>query len=388
MTRSLLILLCVGNVTLCSCSQQGFKWHPSAIRLQTSGAAVDGEWCRNYFIVLATIDGQGPFRLLLDTGAAISLLDDDAATQLGSRVSGSALNMTGGGGASVAAAGQVRIGRLVSGAVTLLDFDMAIHDLARFEPFFGTLDGVLGHSAFNGSTFTIDYPSRTVTVTNEALDPDAPRQENEAWFETGSARPHIVVIVAGRPVRVLVDSGSGGGFDFRMFDELPRSDKDRPSHASLALDRLVVSRAARLNGELRIGPIVFDAPAIGSEPSSSKLGTQVMSKFRWTFDTRTKLIRIDGGPKRIAPHPVTNLGFVGSRKLNAIQVVHVAQDSVTYANGLRQGDQVVAINGVAVEQFSCEGMRRAIERATPVVLTIQRDGEHIPVEAQPYTVVP
>ncbi len=349
---------------------------------------MDGEWCNDYFLILATIDGHGPLRLLLDTGAAISLLDDDAAKRIGVRVSSSSLGMTGGGGAAVAAAGQASIGRLDSGEVKLRDFDMVIHDLARFEPFFGPLDGVLGFSALRGSTFTIDYPARTVTVTNEALDRNAPRQENEAWFETGTSRPHILADVAGRQVRVLVDSGSGGGFDFKMFDELPRSSDDRPSHASLALDRLVLARAARLNGQLRIGPIVFDAPAIGSDPSSSKLGTQVMSKFRWTFDTRRKLIRIDSGPVRIEPAPVTNLGFVGSRRLDEIQVVHIAQDSATYANGLRVGDRVTAINGVAVELFSCAGMREAIERATPVVLTIKRKGRRVSVEAHSYNVVP
>ena len=388
MSRPLSILLFACLTLLCSCSTRGFKRNPSAIHLHAPPAAMEGEWCKDYFMVLATIEGQGPFRLLLDTGAAVSLLDDDAAARLGSRILGSSLVMTGGGGASLAAKGQVRIERLVSGDVTLMDFDMAIHDLAKFEPILGPLDGVLGYSALMGTTFTIDFPGRTVSATNESLDPDAPRQNDEAWFKFATSRPHIEANVAGRPVAVLVDSGSGAGFDFETFKSLPRSGGDRPSHASLNLDRLVVTRSARLSGKVRLGPIVYDAPAIGSVPSGSKIGTQVMSEFRWTFDTSKGLIRIDEGPLLVEPEPLINLGFVGSIEPGAIRVAHVAHESATHGNGLREGDRVVAINGVAIELFSCEGMRKAIDRATPAVLSVERDGKRFSIEAQSYTVVP
>ncbi|MGB0714485.1 MAG: aspartyl protease family protein [Phycisphaerae bacterium] len=339
-------------------------------------------------MVLATIEDQGPFRLLLDTGAAVSLLDDDVASRLGSRVSPSSMNMRGGGGRTVAASGQVRIGRLVSGGITLQDFDMVIHDLARFDPILGPLDGVLGYSAFRGTTFTIDYPGRTVTATNERLDSDAPRQDDEAWFEFGTSRPHIVADVADERIVMLADSGSGAGFDLEAFEALPRTGSDRVSHASLNLDQLVVSRAARLNGELRMGPITYATPTITSDPSGSKIGTLVMSKFRWTFDTRAGLVRVDGGPMLVEPEPLINLGFVGSVEPGAIVVAHVAEESDTYANGLRKGDRVLEVNGVAVESCICGGMREARDRATPAVLSVERDGERKLIEAPPYTVVP
>ena len=383
---SILLLAC--GLLLCSCSQRGFKWNPSAIRMQTAPATMDGEWCKDYFMVLATIDDRGPFRLLLDTGAALSLLDDDAAARLGVRVSPSSLGMTGGGGATVRASGQVRIGQMVSGGVTLRDFDMVVHDLARFEPILGPLDGVLGYSTLKGSTFTIDYPARTVTVTNETLDPDAPRRANEAWFTFNTSRPHIVGDVAGRRIALLADSGSGGGFDFEAYDDLPRTGDDRPSHAAMNLDRLVLSRSARLDGAIQLGPIVYDAPAISTDPKGSKIGAQVMSQFRWTFDTRAKRVRIDRGPARIGPEPVIHLGFLGARKKDAVVVVHVAPDSAAHANGLRKGDRIVAINGVEVETCSCDGMGEAIERATPAVLSVERGGEKLSIEAPPYTVVP
>lgn len=376
---------------LCSCTQRGtprgFQGSPEAIQLQSAPALMHGEWCNDSFMVLAMIDGQGPFRLLLDTGAAVSVLDDDAAARLGSRVTSASIPVTGGGGTAVPVAGQSRIGRLDTGAVSLLEFDVIVQDLSKFEPILGPLDGVLGYSALAGTTFTIDYPGRAVTIQNEGLDPDA-RRGDEAWFEYGSRRPHITANVAGHRVRMLVDSGSGAGFDLKDFDDLPRSGDDRPVSAVPNLDRVVFNRAARLDGEIQLGPIVYDSPAIGTSSLGSKIGTRVMAKFRWTFDTRAGVLRIDRGPVRVESKPVMNLGYVGHKQADGIVVTHIAQESAARANGLLEGDRVVAINGVSVASCPCECMRHAYDRATPVVLSVDRDGQRISIEAPPFTVIP
>jgi hypothetical protein len=108
-------------------------------------------------LVAATVNGRGPFRFALDTGARSIILGPATALAAGLAVEG-ATELRGAGGAeTAAAAGSARIGvgRETPHSVPIL----VSPALARISREAGTrVDGILGTSASARGRMTIDYP--------------------------------------------------------------------------------------------------------------------------------------------------------------------------------------------------------------------------------------
>jgi hypothetical protein len=382
--------LAVGVTTLVGCSSGiAFDRTPAHITLASDPAELAGDWCVDFFMVHATINGAGPYRLLLDTGSTLTLVDDEVAADLRDAVGPTNISTKGGGGYSVAADAQLHIDTFQSGGVTLRDFDAVVMDLDKFAPAIGRIDGIVGFTALRGTSFVIDYPNRSVQVGNERLDAKASRGEDEAWFRYGHAsRPRVVIEAADREMPVLVDSGSGSGFALQSFDDLPLTSEPIVGSASMNLDIIVLKRIARLDGELTMDRIRYEQPVVLSDPKGSKLGTEVMAAHRWTFDTRQQLIRIDDGPALIAASPEVTLGFVATLTPAGMEVVSVQSGSPAEASGVRSGDFVRSINGVSVDAFKCGGARDATARAHPIVIELTRGDDVVQVELNRHTALP
>lgn len=387
---ALALVLLVGVMTIVGCdSGIAFDRTPGHITLASDPAALDGEWCDDFFMVHATINGSGPYRLLLDTGSTLTLVNDEVAADLRDAVGPTSVRTTGGGGNTVPAQAQLHIDIFESGGVILRDFHAVVMDLDKFTPVIGRIDGIVGFTALRGTSFAIDYPNRTVEVGNERLDPEGPRDDNEAWFRYGhAARPRVIIEAAGREALVLVDSGSGSGFTLTAFDDLPLTSEPIVGSASMNLDIIVLKRIARLDGELAISSIRYEQPIVLSDPIGSKLGTEVMADHRWTFDTKQQLIRIDGGPALVASAPEVTLGFVATITTDGMQIVSVQPGSPAEASGVRKGDLVRSVNGVPVDAFRCGGGREATSLAHPVVIELKRGDELVQVELSRHIAVP
>ncbi len=380
----------LGALVLVGCERSGsFDHTPGRISLDAEPAHLEGDWCGDLFLVTATINGRGPLTLLLDTGASVTVLDDDTARLMPDSLRATNRHTRGGGGGRVAYLAALHVDSLTSGGVALYDFDAAVLDLEQFTPILGRLDGVLGYSALQGSTFAIDYAERSVQVSGKRLDPDAPRGEHEAWFQYNNRlRPGVLVEAAGRRFPVLVDTGSSSGFAFKPFDDLPLATEPIVLSASHNIDAVVMKRAARLDGDIQLGPIRFRRPIVASDVKGNKFGTEAMTGRRWTFDTAAQHIRIDAGPPVVDAEPLESLGFVPTLTPIGLEVLHVHEQRPAAAAGLRVGDVIVALNGVPAGEFRCEGISRAIDLADPVLVNVLREGEAVQLELRTFVVIP
>ncbi|MHB1059930.1 PDZ domain-containing protein [Sideroxydans sp.] len=83
------------------------------------------------------------------------------------------------------------------------------------------------------------------------------------------------------------------------------------------------------------------------------------------------------GPLPVAS--ITGLSFVSGSfdRVPSLQVYSVEENSTAAAAGLKEGDQVVAIDGVAVQEIAAPGIwfRLRGEVGSDVVLSVQREGE-------------
>ncbi len=146
------------------------------------------------------LNGQGPFRLVLDTGAGAIVLTPETAAAIGAAADGSA-PVSGVGGQTRAP--RVRIAALDAGAFTRADAPAVVlsgHML-------GGADGMIGADSFAGQRMAIDLEARRMTL--EPGGAPAP-----AGFETASGvlRPGGLLIVDalidGVRAKALIDTGA------------------------------------------------------------------------------------------------------------------------------------------------------------------------------------
>lgn len=106
-------------------------------------------------VVSAMINGTGPHRLAVDTGASSTLIDSALAAKLGI-ASKKGDDITGAGGTLSMSIG--RIDKLAIGAAETRDFPVAIGSLAALASALGTqLDGIVGYDFLKHYRVTIDY---------------------------------------------------------------------------------------------------------------------------------------------------------------------------------------------------------------------------------------
>jgi hypothetical protein len=114
-------------------------------------------------VVRATVDGAGPFALVLDTGAAVTILSTSAARRAGLRL-GRAARLNGAGGSADglrSVAREIRVGSTRRLAVHVIVADVLGPASAEAGM---KLDGIVGAPFFAGGRLTIDYPRRAVWI--------------------------------------------------------------------------------------------------------------------------------------------------------------------------------------------------------------------------------
>jgi membrane-associated protease RseP (regulator of RpoE activity) len=115
-----------------------------------------------HMAVQLRINGKGPYRVIFDTGAPITLLGSRAAKESGVVPAGTPAPLFG----MLGATGQVPIKKLQLGALVAEDIPTMVMDHPAIEIMskaFGRLDGILGFPFFARYKMTLDYQHRELT---------------------------------------------------------------------------------------------------------------------------------------------------------------------------------------------------------------------------------
>ena len=113
-------------------------------------------------IVPVTINGQGPFRLVLDTGATLTCLDQTVVRRL-ELPEARGVGM----GASIGGRGEVRLVRVDSlrvGAASAEELTACALDLAHIQDIGIEMDGLLGLNFLQSFRVTLDFERNVVVL--------------------------------------------------------------------------------------------------------------------------------------------------------------------------------------------------------------------------------
>ena len=242
------------------------------------------------------LNGRGPYRALVDTGASPALaVSPQLAKALGLGRDLGAVRLR-------AANGQwVHAARTHLRSVRLADADFRNVPAVVLDIGGGDFDAVIGAGLFARSVVTFDFPGRRLSLRAGALSPDDP-DVFEAPFVHG-----IPMVPVSPPLRqghttvhVLLDTGSNGGL------VLPEA-----LRAQLATDPTFTGRAVantlggtreiklvRLRGKLDLGHYTTTDPVVGLAPGRGSIGTPVLRELEVSVDQRSRRVRLKLPPRQ------------------------------------------------------------------------------------------
>lgn len=342
-------------------------------------------------VVEVTLDGRGPYRMFLDTGAGSTVLDRSLADELGLRHVGTT-RIGDPADPEAIAADVVLIDSLRIGGARFEAIRAASWDRSALRRDSDPPRGVIGFAVFRELLLTLDYPAAEVRLARGNL-PAADGQTILRYADPNGV-PAIPIEVAGTRLEADLDTGSPG------FLSIPQQDTSRVRFAGAlevmgrgrTVNSEVLFRGAAVDGAVTIGKHRFDHAVVMVQDAlpNPNLGGRALRDFALTFDQRARRIRFERtrvsppeafAPPRGAPGRTVVQGPATGGKTAGVMLAPQPDGSLIVAGtlpgsaasraDLAAGDHVLELNGTPVESMNDEARLGALHHS-PVTLTLAR----------------
>ena len=219
------------------------------------------ERINKHIYIEVRVNGTGPYKFLLDSGAGKNVLDDSLAHALGLSISGTIASRGIGGFGDIAIAG---IDSLNIGGLSLHLKKALTTDLSPFARQSGKpIGGILGFDFFQRFPLRIDFMHNRLTIYNPNL-----RERLEARgmqdFDVYFQLPVFTAEVNGQKVRLLFDLGAQTGILLRHGSEFYERNKALADTISTFAEIMGVGGASRVKvsalDSIRLGDKVIEHP--------------------------------------------------------------------------------------------------------------------------------
>ncbi len=338
---------------------------------------VPTQMCGEYFLIPLEVDLDGdgePTTLMaiFDTGGAGLHIDPDAVVRAG--------------GAPVEERKQITIRGATAGPLTFNKLRPYTRHLDHLSRAMGIeIDIFLPFRSFREHLLTLDFPRREMRIERGRL----PAVDGVEVFGARGRdrRPYLDVEVAGRTHRLLIDSGSSGSISIQPGRELPWVSEPIPASVGQGMEKLFYSDVGRLNAEIDIAGVKVTQPLVEIGSITELIGTDVMRSFAWTFDQKSRRMRIrpaSPDPLRLPSRRGTGAIYLPSA--DGYEIAKVLDGTPAQRAGLRVGDVVVAVDETPVFEQGCDRWKE--EHRAEGSLTVQREGETFDVRVEVVDIVP
>ena len=334
---------------------------------------------------VVSIEGQGPFRFLIDTGASTSIIDPDLARRLQlARLDDAQLQ-----GATAERTVEMYVGQKVVVAETLRQRGAVAFAAGRVG---GAFDGLLPGALFTSTNSEIDFAAHEFRIYG-------PTPPDRAGFtrlplanpqgRAGDRRLVVGVRLDGRPVDLLVDTGGAGSVllsgeyvgKHQLWDRYPKWAPGEGQGIMKAFNmRLVRADTLQLGSARFERPVVhltdpFNPPGDGGD---GLLGMDVLRRFTLATDPAGKALWVKPNDAIAEPFRYNRAGFeAGLGPAGQAEAQNVTPGGPAARAGLRSGDRLPAItDGQDLQRFDwllTEGP------GTAVAFEAERNGTRFPV---------
>lgn len=270
---------------------------PATIKIPGDSVTVPMQDMGGRPVVELKINGKGPYRFILDTGAVTTVVSDELSRELSlTPPAGVQVASVGSGSASaIVLIHDVRIGDAV-----LEDMIAAVMPLGGLLKGENSPRGVLSAACLPGYLLTYDNPAKQILIKKGAL---ASADSKSIFQYTGDqVLPTVPVRVAGHDTTVHLDTGSAFGLTLpvKFLAELPLASKPKEAGMVRTGGGEFPVSIARVNGAIELGnyrlaldEVRFSDARPGPGPAVGNIGYAVIRDFVVTLDSKNQRIRLD-----------------------------------------------------------------------------------------------
>ncbi len=321
-------------------------------------------------IVDVTINGHGPFRMLVETGSPTSyLLPENYARVFSQRAQTS---------------DTVRIGTAILTGIRIRRREqLGVHGI----------DGLLGLDALFDAAVTLDFPGRQLRLAKDTL--PAANDRDVLTLGATSQLWTVPITLGNRRLDAILDTQSALSIS---------ADTSRVREFSFTSAPAVVGQArgptignvqlerARLALDAYIGDARLNQPLVDLLPLSAPLprdafilGLQVLSQFTVTLDQRVGRVRFAREDRDVpAPPPLYATGLSAIVRPDGLRfVLAVAGNSAAAEAGITPGEVILRLNGRAVTRVSEAEWRDAMSGSGTIKLRVTNGVEERDVKLTP-----
>ena len=330
--------------------------------------ALPAEYEADYFFLPMALDGD-PDRVLwflYDTGASYTVVDSDSLQEV------SAWEPEQGSG--------VRFGTLQCGETKFHKVSAKVMSLEHLKQAIGReFDGILAYSAFAEVLLNLDYPNSAIRVAKGHL----PRADEQTVFEIhGTNRPYYDATFGSTTRRLLLDSGSGLGFEVHPNRNWDWTIDPIVVGSSMGIDGLQFNFAGRLDAPAHFFGTAYQNPILRVSEDTELVGTEILRDYSLIFDQRAQRLQVLPvaalNPK---PIPYRGTGAIFRPTADGMEVIRLVPGSPAEKVGMQIGDKVERSAYLNRDHFEKE-------RSSSQAYIVRRGGKRFQLEVPVVDLIP
>ncbi len=341
-----------------------------------TSTTVPFELINNHIYVQAKLNGQGPFRLLCDTGGA-NIVTPDLAQKLGLKTEGALQGR--GVGEKSEDVGLTKVEKVQVGDVTVDNQVFAVYPLATFASVEGvSSSGLIGYEVFKRFVVRVDYEKGLLTFTEPAAFTYTGKG-TAVPFKFNAHIPQVDGAIDGIAGKFDIDTGSRASLSLLApFAEKNRL-KDRYAAKVEGVTGWGVGGPARSQvtraKELRLGDVKIASPvtelslqkegAFVDPYVAGNVGAGVLKRFNITFDYRNQKLFFEPNANFSRPDVFDRSGMWLNSAGSAFEIVDVIAGGPADKAALHAGDRIVAVDGKQAEIIALPDLRARFRNDGP-----------------------
>jgi len=356
----------------------------------------------NLVVVPIVLNGQLPLKFILDTGVRTAILTEKAYSDILNLPYSRKYSIAGPGGEKVVDAYVTNNVSLDMPGVHGQGHAMLVleKDYLELRNFLGSdVHGILGYELFSRFIVKIDYDRKVLTL----MKPDRFKpNKRHTWLPitVEDTKPYIIVGLqmndtTSLSAKLLVDSGASHGL-FLESSSSPKINVPEKHVASIigrGLGGEITGQIGRIKsleiGNYSIKDVIANFPDPNAYIDTIKtsrsvfrngsLGGEMLSRFNVIFNFPGERIYLkkNSSYKKDFFFNMSGLTIrARGARLRNFEIADVRENSLAAKAGVRKGDKLIAINGLAAENLDLDTINGILNSkpGKKITIQIQRDG--------------
>lgn len=363
---------------------------PQSVELAKERVSVPLRLRANVPVVMARINGGGPYPFIVDSGSAVTVISERVATATGLEGRSIELNIVGAESTETRVVDFCRVASLDIGGFRVTGFDACVLPLGQIRATVpGGVEGLLNLELFGDHVVTVDYPARGFIVERTTLPATDEQETFEVAYREGI--PVLATSVGETVIPLTIDTGSG------EFVAIPESRMGDVTFAHGPVDGSLSTtvtgrhrnQLGRLAGDLALGAHRVARPIVSLTSQDGRMGGAFLSRFRLSFDRTRQRIRFSrSSSDLIEIPPLRSAGVAFEVAGLGWRIFDVIPGTPAAALGLAAGDVVVEVQGIPVQEVDEGAWRILVSGKEDIRVAVLRDGRRRDLVLEVFDLVP